>query len=105
VTRGLLERHFQQQVIHLAHLCGWRVAHFRPAQNARGDWRTAVAADGRGFPDLVLARDRIIFAELKTATGRLSPHQKAWRLALTTSGAEYHLWRPEDFDAIQEALK
>jgi hypothetical protein len=45
---------------------GWRAAHFRPARTAKG-WRTPVAADGAGFPDLVLVRrTRIVAAELKS---------------------------------------
>ena len=60
------EATLQRQVLNLARLTGWRSAHFRPAQNQRGKWRTAVSGDGAGFPDLVLAReDRLLFVELK----------------------------------------
>jgi hypothetical protein len=53
-------------VIDLPHLLGWRAAHFRPARTATG-WRTPVAADGAGFPDLVPAKSGlpVIFAETK----------------------------------------
>jgi len=95
------EAEFQRIVIDMAHLFGWRVAHFRPARTARG-WRTPVAADGKGFPDLVLAKaGRVIFAELKTDTGRLSDDQQAWRDALPDAV----VWRPRDLDEIEFALR
>lgn len=92
-------------VIDLAHLRGWRVAHFRPAQNSRGQWRTPVAADGAGFPDLVLVRDRLIFAELKTTVGRLSPEQVKWRDALIDAGQDWYCWRPDDLPTITRILR
>ena len=88
---GLLD-----SVIELAHLFGWRVAHFRPAMTKHG-WRTPVSADGKGFPDLVLVRDRVLFVELKSAKGRLSDDQLDWAAALTNAGVEYHCWRPADW--------
>ena len=110
------EREFQSAVIYLAKLKGWRVAHFRTSQNARGDYRTAVAADGAGFPDLVLVRDRVIFAELKSETGRLGPAQVAWLDAIANavtgdpppcerSVVLATVWRPRDWPQIEEALK
>lgn len=98
------ERAFQDQVIRLAHHLRWRVAHFRPAQNSRGDWRTPVAADGKGFPDLVLVRDRVIYAELKTDRGVLRPEQRAWVEALEKAGCEVHIWRPKHWNNIVRTL-
>ena len=47
-------------------MLGGRVAHFRPPRTVHG-WRTAVAADGAGFPDLVMVRgSRLLAAELKS---------------------------------------
>ena len=100
----LSEKDFQTQVIDLAHVFGWKVAHFRPAQTAKG-WRTPVGADGKGFPDLVLARERDgkrqqIFAELKTDKGTATIEQLQWLKVLNG-----YLWKPSDFDKIQELLK
>jgi hypothetical protein len=76
------EAAWQTQVIDLAQLLGWRVAHFRAAQTDRG-WRTPVQADGAGYPDLVLVRgSELLFVELKAQRGRLSGEQRAWLDAL-----------------------
>lgn len=101
------ERFFQQQVIELARTLGYKVAHFRPAQNARGDWRTPVAADGKGFPDLVLTgRGKVIFAELKTDSGVLTPEQREWIEALHAAGHEHvYVWRPKQLDEIRAVLQ
>jgi len=98
------EKDFQAQVIALAQLCGWRVAHFRPARTKNGEWRTPVAADGAGFFDLVLMRERVIFAELKTNTGTLTRDQHAWREAATMAGAITVVWRPRDWNDIEKLL-
>ena len=53
-----------------------------------------------GFPDLVLAGRRgIIFAELKSEHGRLSPWQQDWRDRLQASGARWRLWRPQELQS------
>jgi len=96
----ITEAQFQRQVLQLAKFTGWRTAHFRPAQNSQGQWRTAVAGDGKGFPDLVLVRERVLFVELKVGKNRLTPDQVAWRDALQAAGANWHLW-----PAIDQTLK
>lgn len=109
------ERELQKGVIDCARLFGWRVAHFRPAQTARG-WRTPVEADGAGFPDLVLVRDgRLIFAELKGDSGRLSEAQTAWLVALEVVNVahvcgpciEVYRWKPADWTSgrIEQLLR
>lgn len=100
----LTEAAFQKQVIDLAHLYRWRVAHFRPARTTVGGketWRTAVSADGQGFPDLVLARNGVVlFRELKTDDGKATPEQLAWLLAV--NGV---IWRPSMWSLIERELK
>ena len=111
VSTGMLgavtEAAFQRQVIDLAKLCGWRVAHFRPAMNRRGVWATQMQGDP-GFPDLVLAREgRVIFAELKSERGKMTPDQQAWRWALGAGrvGCTAYVWRPADWPRIEEVLR
>ena len=60
----------------------------------------------RGWPDLVLWRHRIVYAELKTTKGVLSPHQSRVIEGLRAAGGEVYLWRPKDWSsgAIQEVL-
>jgi hypothetical protein len=99
------ETAFQSEVIQLAQMMRWRVAHFRPARTAHG-WRTAVAADGKGFPDLVLTRrGRLIFAELKSDTGQVAPDQQRWLTVLNLTAAEVYVWRPADLQTIADTLR
>lgn len=98
-----LERDWQRDIIRLARTLGWKVAHFRPAQTSKG-WRTAVAADGAGFPDLILVRDRLIAAELKNEKGRVTEEQAEWIAALQVAGVEAYVWRPDDLDDVMAVL-
>lgn len=113
-TRTLLpdnldERAFQQLVVELAQWHGWRLFHPLTMRNVAGRYLTAFVGDS-GFPDLVLVHPTRcphgpIYAELKTAKGRLSNGQQLWRADLEASGAEYYVWRPADFPNIQNRLK
>lgn len=50
-----------------------------------------------GFPDLVLVRgDRILWRELKTATGRVTEPQQVWLDVLAAAGGDVAVWRPVD---------
>lgn len=102
------EDDFLTWVIDLAHIRLWLVAHFRPAKTDKG-WRTAVQADGKGFFDLVLVRDRrIILAELKSEKGNLSEDQDKWMRALGLVDSRYvevHIWRPSDRAEIERTLR
>lgn len=98
LDRQVSEAQLQTAVIDLAHTFAWRACHFRPARTEQG-WRTPVAADGAGFVDLVLVRDRVVFVELKSSTGRQTHDQRAWMVALRAASAEYHLWAPADWSS------
>jgi len=122
-ARPQTEAQWQRQVVDLARLGGWRIAHFGAARTEKG-WRTPVREDGAGWPDLVLVhRDpsRLIFAELKATGGRLSPAQTQWLLDLervaqrVTEALAQPLeirerivrvvvWYPEDFDEVRRVL-
>lgn len=105
LTDHVLEAHWQTTVLDMAERFGWIVAHFRRTRTAAGTVITPVAADGKGFPDLVLARDRVLFVELKKNDGSLSPEQKTWRRRLLAAGAEHHVWRPRDADDVETTLR
>ena len=107
ITRQMTERQLQDAVIDMAKIFNWLVMHQRPARTERG-WRTAIQGDP-GFPDLVMVRGaRLIFAELKSAKGRVDFHQATWlnRLNLVP-GVEQFCWRPEDWTSgtIEEILR
>lgn len=76
MTLKVSEESFLGQVTTLAELLGWQWVHFRPAKTAHG-WRTPVSGPlGKGWPDLVLTRPRrLVFAELKSATGQTDTAQ------------------------------
>lgn len=102
----ITEAEFQRQVIALAHICGWRVAHFRAARTSSG-WRTAVEADGAGWPDLVLVhprRRKVLYRELKSERGDLSAAQYEWLAALESAGQDAGVWRPGHWPLIEQTL-
>jgi hypothetical protein len=94
----MTERELQAVIVDLAHVMGWTCAHFRPAQNSRGIWRTPVGADGAGFPDLVLIRPgQCIVVEVKSAEGRVTPEQRAWLSGFEAAGVPSYVWRPDSW--------
>lgn len=88
------EREFQREVVKRALLFGWKVYHTY-------DSRRSAA----GFPDLVMVRDKVIFVELKTETGKLSKEQEDWIGALANASMEAHVWRPSMMDQIVRILR
>jgi hypothetical protein len=93
----LTEKAFQGQVIGLAKTLGWEVYH--PFLSVFSE---------RGWPDLSMVhegRGRLLFAELKSDTGKLTKHQEKWLRLLRAAGAECYLWKPADFDSIVEILR
>ena len=95
------EAEFEAALVDLAHTFGWAAVGFRPARTNKG-WRTPVKWDGKGWPDLVLTHPKhgVIFAELKTGRGRLSPEQTEWQTRLGDAGQRVFVWRPADSDGI-----
>lgn len=89
----MTEKVWQQTVVELAQLNGWLV--FHPFDSRRST---------PGYPDLTLVRDRVVFAELKTEKGRLTPDQELWLERLEGAGAETHVWRPSQFDEVAAIL-
>ena len=104
----MTEADFLRNVLELAALLGWHTLHMRPAQTAHG-WRTPVQGSlGAGWPDLTLVRvrdQRLIFAELKSDKGKLSPRQIEVHDILRAAGLDVRVWRPADFDTIAEILR
>lgn len=89
------EKDFQRDVIKLCDMYGWLQYHTY-------DSRMCVA----GFPDLVIVKNgRVIFAELKTAIGRVTGAQEMWIYELLQcKGIEVYVWRPNDMQSIADIL-
>lgn len=59
----------------------------------------------KGFPDLVIAGPNgVIFAELKSNTGKVSDAQQAWVRQINTGGGEAWVWRPTHWDLVMRRL-
>ena len=59
-----------------------------------------------GFPDLVMLRDgECLVAEVKSAEGKLTQAQALWLAGFRRANMETHVWRPDDWDAIQARLE
>lgn len=94
----------QATVIDWAHRKGWHAAHFPAVETTKG-WRTAVAADAKGFPDIILVRDRIVAVEIKGDGDTLKPEQQQWRDWLQRAGVEHYVIQPKDWaDGTVEAI-
>jgi VRR-NUC domain len=94
------EKKFLQMVRELAWLHGYRSYHTHDSRRSES-----------GFPDLVLVRParrgvagRTIFAELKIGKNCATAEQEAWLEALRSTGQAAYLWRPEDWETIEEIL-
>lgn len=113
------ESDFASWLEELLDLYGYYWVHFRPARVQRGGqeiYETPFTGH-KGFPDYVMVRNgRLIFAEIKSEKGRVSPEQQEWidvlnllnrkRLRMNMmSPVEVYLWRPDDRDSIEEILK
>ncbi len=94
----MTEAQLQDAIIAMAKLFGWRVYHTHDSRHSAS-----------GFPDLVLVRGReLIFAELKSEAGRLSPEQDAWLAALQdTRRVTVAVWLPHHWTSgeIERALR
>ena len=103
--REVTEAQFLDQVKQLAMINNWLIDHTPTMQQRPGIYKTGGLV---GKPDLVLISLKgsgIIFAELKTMEGRLSPAQKIVGDALLRNGAEYYVWRPDQLDLIVTRLQ
>jgi hypothetical protein len=90
------EKQFMQRIVSFARARGWLVFHTYDSRRS-----------APGFPDLVLVRrGRLIMAEIKTQTGRLTRAQQEWLQALgECSNVEAMIWRPSDWIQIQKVLQ
>lgn len=94
ISASIREKDFQQMIVDYAQLRGWLVYHPYDSRHSAA-----------GYPDLTLVRgDRLIFAEIKTAMGKVSNEQIEWKTGLEMAGQMHYLWRPDDWQEIVEVL-
>lgn len=102
------EAEFSKHVIKLAHDYGWKVARFHRMpvpREGKTQWRTPVGADGKGYPDLTLVRERLLFAELKLRPNKPDVNQQRWHDWLTSAGCEAYVWNDGMLDEIEHLLR
>jgi len=109
---NISEKEFTRTLIEYAEWRGWLVYHvFEQKHYAK--------RSSRGFPDLVMVKNgKLIFAELKSETGKLTEHQEKWRQELKEVcyqswhddamrpkfPVEFFVWKPSDWDEIERTL-
>lgn len=88
------EKRFLARIRRLAREQGWSTYHTHNSRRSE-----------EGFPDLVLTDGRaVLFVELKSREGKLTRDQQRWLSLLAHAGAQTHVWRPSDWDAIVDRL-
>lgn len=87
------EAAFQAEVLSRAKQLGWDGYHPYYSQKSR-----------EGYPDLTLWRERVVWMELKSPTGKLTTEQMIVIDRLRKAGAEVYVFRPCDWPKIEEVL-
>lgn len=80
---SMSERQLQDHVIALARRLGWLCYHTHDSRRSQP-----------GFPDLVMVRGRVLYRELKSSSGVVSPQQQVWLQQLQVAGADAGVWKP-----------
>lgn len=102
---ALTEAQWQEQVQQLARVLGWRTMHVRRSIGKGNKWTTATSV--KGWPDLTLwseRQQRLVFAELKTESGDVTPEQVEVLASLRAAGQEAYVWRPSDLGRVRDVL-
>jgi hypothetical protein len=95
VLPKLTEKAFMAQVVRYANMMGWHSYH--PFDSRRS---------APGFPDLVLIRrPRVVWAELKSQRGKLTPDQLTVFCELRACNQEIYVWRPDDWPKVERILR
>ena len=82
----------------------WRWMHIRRSDRAQ-------MMGHPGWPDICAARNgRVLFLELKTEKGRVSPEQREWMRAIcdgwpSIDGADHRVVYPSDLDDVLAMLR
>lgn len=88
------EDQFQEKVLDLCKWLGLKAYHTYDSRRCEP-----------GFPDLVIVgKHGMVFAELKSTTGKVSLAQQEWLEAISHH-ARAVVWRPEDWPNVQAHLQ
>lgn len=90
----ITEAQFQQQITDLCDWLGLRWHHETDSRKSK-----------KGFPDLVICGQRLIFVELKSEKGRVTKAQQEWLDDLRAAGIEAYVWRPSDLQMATGVLQ
>lgn len=92
----MTEAELKREVLRLAYDAGWLVYHV-PATTVRG-------SQGRGYPDLTLARNGVaLWLELKGETGDVRHEQYKWQEQLPYGSA--FIVRPSSLPQVERLLR
>lgn len=80
------ERELQENVRQLC--AGLGLFHYHPYNSARSE---------PGWPDSTIIGRRVIFRELKSEYGKLTPEQAEVGRKLKAAGQNWQVWRPSDW--------
>lgn len=90
---ALPEARFMADVLALAKMYGWMAYHTYDSRKS-----------AKGFPDLVLVRDEVLWIELKSKDGKVTMEQQQWLKALEHAGQRCYVWRPSERDQVEDIL-
>lgn len=96
------EPRWQRWVVATARANGWTVR-VMDQRNRRGVLH-AQSEDQRGWPDLLLVDDRVVWVELKPKGGKLSAMQRDKIDRLVDAGAEVHIMEPSHWGELLALL-
>ena len=88
----MTHKELQSSIIEIATKFGWQ--HYHTFNSRKSD---------TGFPDLVLIhadRGRIVYAEIKSDTGKTSHEQDEWLEMLARCDQEVYIWYPRHLEEI-----
>lgn len=93
MAKAVAEKSAQAMIVELATLRRWRSYHTFDSRKSSA-----------GFPDLVLLRDRVVYAELKRVGEKPSKDQVEWLDELARVGCEVYLWTIDDLVEISRIV-
>jgi predicted lipoprotein len=97
IDAKMKETEWLREIMAYADRRGWDFDHvFEQRHYAR---RT-----GKGWPDLTLVRERVVWIEAKSEKGELRREQREIIAKLKAAGQEVYVYRPHDRDDMERTL-